>query len=220
MNQKKCALTIFLGAIWPEKDILLYKRCPRFNIKEFGIMWKLLSGIALILVLDIVFIWMMALEPDSPEIAQVIGPAAAVPVIHEQPSLQSESVDDSVEPTESKTDTLQTSRVSRAAKRAADRRFQASQTTSVTGTGATKLFQDTIIWIGRTEVPVKIEEREPIAIRSESRVAPSVQASIADSDPPREEARELTKKRSFQSKAIGVIKKPYDLIKAFADKFN
>ena len=183
-------------------------------------MWKLLSGIALILVLDIVFIWMMALEPDSPEIAQVIGPAAAVPVIHEQPSLQSESVDDSVEPTESKTDTLQTSRVSRASKRVADRRFQASQTTSVTGTGATKLFQDTIIWIGRTEVPVKIEEREPIAIRSESRVAPSVQASIADSDPPREEARELTKKRSFQSKAIGVIKKPYDLIKAFADKFN
>lgn len=183
-------------------------------------MWKLLSGIALILVLDIVFIWMMALEPDTPEIAQAVGPAAAVPVVHEQPSLLPESVNDSVETTESKTESLQTSRVFRASKRVTDRRFQASQTTSVTGTGATKLFQDTIIWIGRTEVPVKIEDRDAVTVRSEPRTVQSVQANIADPEPSREKGREEVKKRSFQSKVIGVVKKPYDLIKAFADKFN
>ena len=93
------------------------------------------------------------------------------------------------------------------------RRFEPSQKVSVAANGPSNLFPDTIIWIGRTEVPVKIE-REPLAIRNDPRPFDEVQVDVSTAEP-----REV-KKRSFQSKMIGVIKKPYDLMKAFADKIN
>lgn len=175
-------------------------------------MWKLLSGIALILVLDVVFIWMMALEPEAPEIAQAIGPTAAVRVIHEQRVSAPEVVDDSVELPEKEREP----RVFRVSKRHGtqpSRRFEPSRTVSAGANTPSNLFQDTIIWIGRTEVPVKIE-REPLAIRNDPHPFDEVQVDVSTAEP-----REV-KKRSFQSKMIGVIKKPYDLMKAFADKIN
>ena len=178
-------------------------------------MWKLLSGIALILVLDVVFIWMMALEPEAPEIAQAIGPTAAVPVVHEQPVSATE-VDDSVELQAYDPENMRESRVFRVSKRHGtqpSRRFEPSRTVSAGANTPWNLFQDTIIWIGRTEVPVKIE-REPLAIRNDPHPFDEVQVDVSTAEP-----REV-KKRSFQSKMIGVIKKPYDLMKAFADKIN
>jgi hypothetical protein len=178
-------------------------------------MWKLLSGIAVILVLDIVFIWMMALEPDAPEIAKAIGPTAAVPVIHEQVTSTPQLVDDDVEPTANDQESEPEMRNSRVSKRHTSRSMRRydRDSTTVSAIAPKNLFQDTIIWIGRTEVPVKIE-REPVLSRSEIPKATEVQASVAHEEVPE------VKKRSFQSKAIGVIKKPYELIKAFADKFN
>lgn len=178
-------------------------------------MWKLLSGIALILVLDIVFIWMMTIETDSPEIAQIVGPTAAVPIIHEQPSAAPEAVDDSIEPPDSEIENLREARNFRVSKRHASdrvRRF-GSQSASTAVTTPADLFQDTIIWIGRTEVPVKIE-RETVPVRAELQPVEAVPATVS------EELDAEIKKRSFRSKAFGVIKKPYDLIKAFADKLN
>jgi hypothetical protein len=178
-------------------------------------MWKLLSGIALILVLDVVFIWMMASEPDAPEIARAVGPTAAVPVIHEQKTAAPQTVDDSIEPHQYDAENVTESRSFRAPKRHTIERVRRFDNGSASAavTAPVKLFQDTIIWIGRTEVPVKID-REPVAVRSEIPTPDEVQTSVSDVEP-----REV-KKRSFQSKALGVIRKPYDLIKAFADKLN
>ena len=178
-------------------------------------MWKLLSGIAVILVLDIVFIWMMALEPDAPEIARAIGPTAAVPVIHEQVTSAPQHVDDHVDPTANDQEIepeLRNSRVSKRHTFRSLRRYDRGLAT-VSTIAPRNLFDDTIIWIGRTEVPVKVE-REPVSRRSEIPKAEEIQVDVAISETPE------VKKRSFQSKAISVIKKPYDLMKAFADKFN
>jgi hypothetical protein len=83
---------------------------------------------------------------------------------------------------------------------------------TMSATAPANLFPDRIIWIGRTEVPVKIDDRDPVAVRTEVERTDEVQADVAEEP--------QVKKRSFQSKAIGVIKKPYELMKAFADKFN
>lgn len=180
-------------------------------------MWKLVSGIALILLLDIAFIFMMASEPDAPEIAQAIGPTAAVPVIHEQPTSPPQGIDDGAEAVEMGHDSARDPRNFRVSKRYASpqtRHFD-KEAATVSATAPADLFQDTIIWIGRTEVPVKID-REPVAVRSETKNVDEVQATVSED----KEVEVEVKKRSFRSKAIGVIKKPYDLIKAFADKFN
>lgn len=173
-------------------------------------MWRLLSGIALILLLDVVFIWMMATEPDAPEIARAVGPAAAVPVLHEAPVdipvVGDESPDDA--------EVRRVSTTTRSWRRSPTQRRRsfraASSTMSVTAPA--NLFPDRIIWIGQTEVPVRIN-RKPSAVQTKQVEQDNdVQVVIAD------ERRE--KKRSFPSKAAGVIKKPYELMKAFADKFN
>ncbi|MEO5860011.1 MAG: hypothetical protein ABIR33_13815, partial [Pyrinomonadaceae bacterium] len=77
-----------------------------------------------------------------------------------------------------------------------------------------KLFQDTIIWIGRTEVPVKIDDREEVPVIAEPKQEDTMEASIAE---PRTAVK---KKRSFESKAFSVLKKPYEWMKAFADKLQ
>jgi len=179
-------------------------------------MWKLLSGIALILLLDIAFIFMMASEPDAPEIARAIGPTAALPVVHEQPVSPPHAIDDSTEPLASDDEYVREPRNFRVSKRYASPQTRHSDNVSVTvsATAPADLFQDTIIWIGRTEVPVKIEDREPVPVRSETQTVDEVQATVF------EDREAEVKKRSFRSKAIGVIKKPYDLIRAFADKFK
>lgn len=176
-------------------------------------MWRLLSGIALILLLDIAFIFLMTSETEGPEIARAVGPAAAYPVIHEQPAAPPQAIDDSLETVESDEYVRETENF-RARKRHANRSLRrfGNRSAAVSATAPTKLFQDTIIWIGRTEVPVKIEGRDSIPIRTETRVTGDIQADVIEQRP--------VKKRSFQSKTIGVIKKPYDLMKAFVDRFN
>ncbi len=179
-------------------------------------MWKLLSGIALIVLLDVAFIWMMAAEPDAPEIARAIGPTAASPVIYEQPSAEPEAIDDSKEPVADESYEVRDVRGSRQNYRGLEEAARVAQpeTATVTATAPAKLFQDTIIWIGRTEVPVKIDNREEVPVIAEPKQEDAIQASIAEP-----KAREK-KKRSFESKAFGVIKKPYEWMKAFADKLH
>ena len=182
-------------------------------------MFKLVSGIALVVLLDVAFIWMMAVEPDAPEMARAVGPTAAVPVIHEQQISEPVAIDDSTEPAVDDSFDVRDIRGSRSNRRGSgyDRVAQ-PDAVAVTATAPTELFKDTIIWIGRTEVPVKIDQRDEGPISAESRQADSVQASIAESPAARD--GETKKKRSFQSKAFGVMKKPYDWMKAFADKLH
>jgi hypothetical protein len=158
----------------------------------------------------------MAVEPDSPEIARAIGPTAALPVILEEQILEPVAIDDSTEPAVEQSDEVRDIRGRRSANRnvgSADRVAQ-PETSAVAVTAPERLFKDTIIWIGRTEVPVKIDDREEVPVIAESRQDDAVQASI--SEPRAAEKR----KRSFEAKAFSVIKKPYDWMKAFADKLH
>jgi hypothetical protein len=178
-------------------------------------MWKLVSGIALIVLLDVAFIWMISVEPDAPEIAHNIGPTAALPVVHNQQISEPAVIDDSTEPVfedsfevrhvrESRTNRRGTGTVSRVAQPDAP---------AVAATAPAKLFQDTIIWIGRTEVPVKVDQREEAPVTAESKLVEPMQASMV-------EPRFVERKRSFESKAFSVIKKPYDWMKAVADRLH
>ena len=179
-------------------------------------MWKLLSGIALVVLLDVAFIWMVAVEPDSPEIAQAIGPTAAVPVIHEQELSEPVAIDDSTEPVVDDRFEVRDFRAPRLGKRRTDSVDRVAQPDSrvVAATAPAKLFQDTIIWIGRTEVPVKIDQRDEAPVMAESKPDEAMSTSIAE---PRAVAR---KRRSFESKAFSVIKKPYDWMKSAIDKLH
>lgn len=179
-------------------------------------MWKLLSGIALVVLLDVAFIWMMAVEPDSPEIARVIGPTAAIPVVLEEQASEPIAIDDSTEPVVDDSFEVRDIRGSRSNKRAFGTPDRVAQpaTEVVAASAPAKLFQDTIIWIGRTEVPVKIDNREEVPVIAESKQDDEMQASI--SEPPAIEK----KKRSFEAKAFSVIKKPYDWMKAAVEKLH
>ena len=179
-------------------------------------MWKLLSGIALVVLLDVAFIWMVAVEPDSPEIAQAIGPTAAVPVIHEQELSEPVAIDDSTEPVVDDRFEVRDFRAPRLGKRRTDSVDRVAQPDSrvVAATAPAKLFRDTIIWIGRTDVPVKIDQRDEAPVMAESKPNETIQASISE---PRAVHR---KKRSFESKAFSVIKKPYDWMKSAIDKLH
>lgn len=178
-------------------------------------MWKLLSGIALVVLLDVAFIWMIAVEPDTPEIARNIGPTAAVPLIHDQQIYEPVAIDDSTEPVVDDSFEFRDIRGPRSSRRnsvSASRVAQPDAPT-VAATAPSKLFKDTIIWIGRTEVPVNIDQREEVPVVAESKYDNLIQASIY-------EPRSAQKKRSFESKAFRVIRKPYDWMKAFADKLH
>jgi hypothetical protein len=181
-------------------------------------MWKLLSGIALVVVLDVAFVWMMAVQPDAPEIARAIGPTAAVPVVLEEQISEPVAINDSTEPVVDDGFEVRDLRGSRSNRRSSGLANRVAQPdgVAVTATAPTKLFRDTIIWIGRTEVPVKIDQRDEVPISAEPKQVDPMQASIAES-PTRDNER---KKRSFQSKAFGVMKKPYEWMKAFADKLH
>ena len=181
-------------------------------------MWKLLSAIFLVVLLDVAFVWMMAIDPDSTEIAQATGPTAAIPVIHELPTSEPVAIDDSTEPIVDERFAIREARVSRPVRResnSADRVAQ-PEVDTVAATAPAKLFQDTIIWIGRTEVPVKIESRDAAPVIAESRPA-AMSARILE---PRSTAKAEGKKRSFGSKALGVIRKPYDWMKTVAEKLH
>ena len=179
-------------------------------------MWKLVSGIALIVVLDVAFIWMIAVEPDSPEIAQNIGPTAARPVVHDQQISEPAVIDDSTEPVVDDSFELRHVRQSRTTRRGTgtDSRVAQPDAPAVAATAPAKLFQDTIIWIGRTQVPVKIDQREEVPVITESELNEPMQASISEAGTTNK------KKRSFESKAFSVIKKPYDWMKALADTLH
>jgi hypothetical protein len=179
-------------------------------------MWKLLSGIVLVVLLDVAFIWMVAVEPDAPEIARAIGPTAAVPVIHDQQLAEPIAIDDSTEPVGDDTFEVRDVRGSRSNRRSFVSVDRVAQPDSrvVAATAPVKLFQDTIIWIGRTQVPVKIEQREEAPVIAESKPDDAMSTSIAE---PRAVAR---KRRSFESKAFSVIKKPYDWMKCAIEKLH
>ncbi|MDI1243601.1 MAG: hypothetical protein PSX80_16950 [bacterium] len=179
-------------------------------------MWKLLSGIALVVLLDVAFIWMIAVEPEAPEIAQNIGPTAALPVLHDQQISEPVAIDDSTEPVVEDSSELPDIQGSGPNRRGFRRVRGVAQPNAptVAATAPPKLFQDTIIWIGRTEVPVKIDQPQEAPLMTESELYEPMQASLAE---PRTANK---KKRSFESKAFSVIKKPYDWMRAFARKFD
>ncbi len=182
-------------------------------------MWKLLSGIALVVLLDVAFIWMMTAESDALEIARSIGPTAAAPVIRDRPTTEPVVIDDSTEPVIDDSFEVRNVRGSRSSKTSyvtADRVAQ-PETATIAESVPAKLFNDTIIWIGRTEVPVKIDDREQLPVVAESGQDEAMQASVYE---PLQSGDIAKKKRSFQSKAFGVIKAPYNWVKAFADKLN
>jgi hypothetical protein len=202
------------------KNVILFKVFVHGLTQGSLGMLKLVSGIALVVLLDVAFIWMSAVQPDDPEIAQAIGPTAAVPVIHKETAAEPVAIDDSTEPVADDNFDVPDVRGGRTNRRGSgyDDRVAQPDSVAVTGSAPTKLFKDTIIWIGRTEVPVKIDQRDEVPVSAEPRQADVMQASIAEPQTPRE-TREK-KKRSFQSKAFSVIKKPYDWMKAAADKLH
>ncbi|MEO5857977.1 MAG: hypothetical protein ABIR33_03420, partial [Pyrinomonadaceae bacterium] len=139
-------------------------------------MWKLLSGIALVVLLDIAFIWMTAVQPDAPEIARVIGPTAAVPVIYEEQVSEPIAVNDSAEPVADDNYYDRDIRGSRSNKRGSSDQVAQPDRSAVAATASQKLFQDTIIWIGRTEVPVKIDDREEVPVIAEPKQEDTMEA--------------------------------------------
>jgi len=181
-------------------------------------MWKLLSAIFLVVLLDVAFVWMMALEPESIEIAQATGPTSAIPVIHEQPATEPIAIDDSTEPIVDERFAVRDARVARSFSRSANGADRVAQPEvgTAAATAPAKLFQDTIIWIGRTEVPVKIESRDEALVIAESKPE-AMSARVVE---PKATAKAESKKRSFGSKTLGVIRKPYDWMKTVVDKLH
>lgn len=178
-------------------------------------MRKVVLGIALVLCLDVAFIWMISNESEGTEIARAIAPAVMAPVMREQPQSIPEPIEDSVEPIIERSPSAPDLRPKR--RETPDQRAGSqSQEPDISDRplpGEIKnLYPDRIIFIGKTEVSVATADREPVPVRDEVEPRSDLQASTRTE-------REI-KKRSFPSKAFSIVKKPYEWVKALAAKIN
>lgn len=170
-------------------------------------MRKLVLGIALVIVLDIAFIWMMAMEEEVPEMAQAVIPNAAGPVIERKPSLRPVAVDHSEElddrgPVSSPLIERPEPNLDPTSAAAKVRR---SRTVKIRNASddVKRLFPDKIIYIRKYEAPEAADPSPRV-----SPVSTSLRTELEITEPPRG-----ARKRSFESRAFGVIKKPFNAIK-------
>ncbi|MCO6511266.1 MAG: hypothetical protein J5I65_10800 [Aridibacter famidurans] len=177
-------------------------------------MRKLILGIALVVCLDAAFIWMMSMEAEIPEMTHAVVPRAAVSLIREKPSLEPVVISDS-EPFRDHTP----DRAARAEGRKPDlkpassvRRLNTTRSDQpdTPSVGAKNLFPDTIIYVGQ----FKTYDSPDAPVKSACDKTPLEPKDSSDGHTRKPE------KRSFESRAIGVIKKPYKWIKAFASKIS
>lgn len=178
-------------------------------------MRKVVLGIALVLCLDVAFILMISNESGETEIARAVAPAITAPMVHQpQPQYLTEAVEDNVEPLERSP----SAPMFRSKRRETPERTQRTQPTGAYLAegplpGEIKnLFPDTIIFIGKTDVSIEASDREPLPVQNETADKAELQAS------PRTE-RDV-RKRSFPSRAFGVVKKPYEWVKTLAAKLR
>lgn len=177
-------------------------------------MRKLVLGIALVICLDVAFILMMANETEVSEMARAVIPNPAVPVNRQIKSLEPVVIHDNEEFVDP--DPVRSARSVRYEPRSKSRSVVARRRTSSTRDvpdiplNTKRLFPDKIIYIGQYEAAEDLEPaidvspvKAPLEAKSEnSEITPTI------------------KKRSFESRAFGVIKKPYKWIKSLASKLG
>lgn len=170
-------------------------------------MRKLVLGIAAVIVLDVGFIWMVNEQSYVPEMALDVIPNVRKPLVSKRRPVKPVAVADSEAPDD--LDTV-TSAVS-------DRPDASSNSTPVSARvpkvktaevrtptlDGKQLFPDMIIYYGKYEAP---ETSEPAMDISPVKNSGSTEVPVAE--PPLK-----AKKRSFKSRAFGVIKKPFNAIK-------
>ncbi|HUF04327.1 MAG TPA: hypothetical protein VMM38_09140 [Aridibacter sp.] len=177
-------------------------------------MRKLVFGIALVVCLDVAFILMTAMEAEVPEMALAGVPHAAAPVIHEKPSLEPVAINDSEELDDR--DPVWSARVDRLEPKlrstSAAAKFRTSDTDEFRdpSVDAKRLFPDKLIYIGQYET---YEISDPP--NGVSPVNNPLETELETAENTRE-----TSKKSFESRAFGVIKKPYKWIRSFASKLG
>lgn len=177
-------------------------------------MRKLILGIALVVCLDAAFIWMMSMEAEIPELTHAVVPRAAVPLIREKETLEPVVIDDSgpfqdhgpvraARTVRKKPDLKPASSVRRL-------NTTGSEKAGAPSGAAKNLFPDTIIYVGQ----FKSYDSPDTPIKSACDKNPPDPKEASDGHTRKPE------KRSFESRAFGVIKKPYKWIKAFASKIS
>lgn len=188
-------------------------------------MRKLVLGIALVVCLDIAFIWMMANQPDPPEIAFSAAPQPAMPVVHDPRPV--DTVPEVSEVRSSHPDMVSRVETSSVVSQQSVRNgrrltgLKPSTESSVAATehrdpslNAKNLFPDKIIVIGQTE---------PIAEAARNRdrrpeTPEEKPVAVAEATGPSQISEE--KNKSFESRAFSVIKKPYLWMRALASQIR
>ncbi|QQS40143.1 MAG: hypothetical protein IPM63_12330 [Acidobacteriota bacterium] len=180
-------------------------------------MRKLVLGIAMVVCLDAAFIWMMSMEAEIPEMTHVVVPRAAVPLIREKNTLERAVISDSEELQDH--EPVSSARVARRAHKLQPTTSAARIKTSGTeeiqdpSVNAKRLFQDKIIYIGQYETYGNYKAPQAAIDNTPPKGLSKSEALSAEKAP-------KARKRSFESRAFGVIKKPYKWIKALASKFG
>ncbi|MCW5956846.1 MAG: hypothetical protein KIT61_09685 [Pyrinomonadaceae bacterium] len=177
---------------------------------------KMILGIAVVICLDLAFILSMMSQFQSAELAKVIESPIPVPITIARNTLAA------AVPAETETDEIGTeiaetrdpervfARTERRPKQDVhEQRSGVPSPRTATNKFEPPIFESTIIWIER---PTSYEfEARPI---SEAADQKPVDRPLAAKPMPER------KKRNFFAKALPVIKKPYDWIKAFVEKLD
>lgn len=171
-------------------------------------------GIALVVCLDVAFILMTAKEAQVQEMAQVVVPHISMPLMNERRSLEPVPISDSEEFADR--DHVADARAERFAPRVrsrsaapGSRRIDTSEVQD-SSANTSPLFPDKIIYI-RQNKTFEFSDPPELSAPSTREVAPG--NHLLDSKGVNARSIPETKKKSFESRAFGVIKKPYHVIK-------
>ena len=170
-------------------------------------MKKLVLGIAVVLVLDVAFIWMMGNKAKPLEMAQARIPISEEPAARERPSVETVATNVGEEPDDR--DIVSSAPSGRSEPNSISNpvtyRVPKAKTVEIRtpSLDGKQLFPDKIIYYGKYEAPETSEPSLEI-----SRVKIPATPEVVAAKPPLE-----SEKRSFRSRAFGVIKKPFNVIK-------
>ncbi|REJ79059.1 MAG: hypothetical protein DWQ47_06355 [Acidobacteria bacterium] len=168
-------------------------------------MRKLVLGIALVVVLDVAFIWMMQFDAVGPELAQTMIPSPAEQMVRQKPSFELLTAEEKPQTEGTETELGQVgSSSSKSIYKPAPARSRNATPVKIDAPALDfkSRFPDTIIYVPRHEPP---DTKDPSA-----KLLPNEDAPVTGAKPT---APPPKKKRSFESKAFGVIKKPFNVIK-------
>lgn len=185
-------------------------------------MRKLVLGIALVVCLDVAFILMMANETRVPDMARAVVSLPSVPLKYKRPALEPEAGDDSEEIADP--DPGWSAHVKRYEPRSrsgpAAFRPRARDTEKTRDHSSTvgHLFPDQIIYIGQHDTYGASSPTNEVSTADDS-AEPELEAAENSTGKSAENTAE-NRERSFESRAFGVIKKPFKWIRSIASKFN